>query len=75
MDTFEEIADRLKHQVHLDPGSLLVINNKKVLHSRSEFPANFDGNDRWLIRSYVSRNLGSVADDLCSGGRIVKPRF
>ena len=74
-DTFEKIADRLKHQIHLEAGSLLVINNKKVLHSRSVFPVNFDGDDRWVVRSYISKNLGPVADDICNGGRIVKPRF
>lgn len=41
----------------LQPGDALLINNRKGLHARQEFHAAFDGNDRWLQRTYVRRSL------------------
>jgi L-asparagine oxygenase len=41
----------------LRPGSALLINNRKGLHARSVFEPLFDGRDRWLLRTYIRRNL------------------
>ena len=41
------------HRVVLDPGDLLVIDNNRAMHGRLPFAARFDGDDRWLLRSYV----------------------
>ena len=40
--------------VILEPGDVLIINNRICLHGRDGITqkANFDGNDRWLIRNY-----------------------
>jgi len=48
------------HQVKLEPGSALLINNRKGLHTRSQFPARHDGQDRWLQLTYVRRTLWSI---------------
>ena len=48
------------HQIKLEPGSALLINNRKGLHARSQFSARHDGRDRWLQRTYVRRNLWSI---------------
>lgn len=48
------------HQVHLEPGTALLINNRKGLHARSEFPAQHDGRDRWLQRTYLRRSLWAI---------------
>jgi L-asparagine oxygenase len=47
----------IRQQVHLGPGSLLVINNNRCLHARSAFSARFDGEDRWLQRVYVRHTI------------------
>lgn len=36
-------------------GSMLLLDNRRAVHSRSPFVANFDGNDRWLRRMMVGR--------------------
>lgn len=43
--------------VALRPGNALLINNRKGLHARGVFEPAYDGNDRWLMRTYVRRNL------------------
>lgn len=45
----DELAD---DSVHLVAGDFLLINNKKCLHTRTEFKAAFSGEDRLLVRSY-----------------------
>lgn len=39
--------------VRLGPGDLLVINNIRCAHARSDYAAFYDGGDRWLQRVYV----------------------
>ena len=38
----------------------LLINNRKGVHARSSFTARYDGEDRWLQRTYVRRSLWSI---------------
>jgi L-asparagine oxygenase len=47
----------LGESVQLRAGDLLAINNNRCAHSRSSFPAYFDGRDRWLQRVYVRRGI------------------
>jgi L-asparagine oxygenase len=54
-------ADPAIHSaVKLREGDLLVIDNHKCAHSRSPYDAQFDGRDRWLLRSYVRRSIRSL---------------
>lgn len=55
----EELRDIIASCGHsesiiLEPGDILLINNRICLHGRDGIAqkANFDGNDRWLIRNY-----------------------
>lgn len=59
------------HEVALKPGQALIINNRKGVHARSQFRADHDGNDRWLQRSYVRRDLWSLRYRLGDWGRRV----
>jgi L-asparagine oxygenase len=59
------------HQVRLEPGSALLINNRKGLHARSQFPARHDGRDRWLQRTYLRRSLWSIRYRRVPGSRRV----
>ena len=54
----EACADpALQHAVELGPGDLLAIDNGRCAHARSSYDARFDGEDRWLRRAYVRRDL------------------
>jgi L-asparagine oxygenase len=39
----------------LREGGLLLIDNRRAVHSRSSFPTRFDGSDRWLRRLMIGR--------------------
>jgi Fe(II)/alpha-ketoglutarate-dependent arginine beta-hydroxylase len=41
----------------LDPGDICFIDNFQAVHGRKPFKANYDGNDRWLKRINVVRDL------------------
>lgn len=41
----------------LQPGDIAFLDNYKVVHGRKSFKAMFDGNDRWLKRVNVTRDL------------------
>ncbi len=47
----------IQTRVQLGQGDLLVVDNNRCAHSRSPFPAHYDGQDRWLRRVYVRRSI------------------
>jgi len=47
----------IQTRVRLGQGDLLVVDNNRCAHSRSPFPAHYDGQDRWLRRVYVRRSI------------------
>ena len=38
----------------------LLIDNRKGLHARGQYPARHDGTDRWLQRTYVRRSMWDI---------------
>ena len=40
-------------EICLEQGDLLIFDNRVNIHSRSVFPAFFDGQDRWLQRTFI----------------------
>jgi L-asparagine oxygenase len=54
------VCGQVAHEVRLEPGTALLINNRKGLHARSEFDARYDGRDRWLQRTYIRRTMWSI---------------
>jgi L-asparagine oxygenase len=55
--------------VTLKPGQAMLINNRKGVHSRTPFPARYDGTDRWLQRTYIRRSLWNIRDQAVPGSR------
>lgn len=43
--------------VTLQPGETLLIDNYRTVHGRKPFKARYDGNDRWLKRVNITRDL------------------
>lgn len=41
----------------LTTGQLLIVDNRRVVHGRTLFPARYDGTDRWLLRAMVCASL------------------
>ncbi len=61
----------LSESVQLRAGDLLVINNRRCAHSRSSFPAAFDGKDRWLQRVYVRRSIWPLPVESAASFRVL----
>lgn len=71
---FDRLQSACRHPqvgqvVALRAGQALLIDNRKGVHSRSPFPARFDGTDRWLQRTYVRRSLWNIRDQVVPGSR------
>jgi L-asparagine oxygenase len=52
MNELREVVWSCSEAVLLDKGSLLLIDNRKTCHARSPFTAFFDGQDRWIQRTF-----------------------
>ena len=48
-----DIYEAYKTGTILEPGDVLVIDNRKVVHGRSKFEPRYDGTDRFLIRCFA----------------------
>jgi L-asparagine oxygenase len=71
LDELQRTCRAVAHQVRLEPGSALLINNRKGLHARSQFSARHDGRDRWLQRTYLRRSLWNIRYRVTPGNRRV----
>lgn len=57
----------------LKTGDLLILNNNKLVHGRSDFQAKFDGTDRFIIRSFIINSLDKIKNKTKdTNNRIVK---
>jgi L-asparagine oxygenase len=61
--------------IALEPGDLLCIDNRRSFHGRTPFQPRYDGYDRWLLRSFLTKDL-SRSEGLRPGdGRVLQPRY
>ncbi|MFJ9943636.1 TauD/TfdA family dioxygenase [Streptomyces erythrochromogenes] len=51
----------------LRPGELIILDNRRTVHGRTDFTPRYDGADRWLRRSFALADLRPVLDDLGEG--------
>jgi Fe(II)/alpha-ketoglutarate-dependent arginine beta-hydroxylase len=49
--------DKSLHNLVLRKGDICFIDNRRVVHGRQPFKARYDGNDRWLKRINITRDL------------------
>ena len=68
-------VNKTKVEVTITPGSLLIIDNRRTVHARSEFQAHYDGRDRWLERVSVVKDLRASLSDRAKGSRIIDTDF
>ena len=50
LDRLEAAIERKCTSVKLVPGDVLLLDNRRTVHSRSSFSPAYDGKDRWLQR-------------------------
>ncbi|MFR0688024.1 TauD/TfdA family dioxygenase [Enterobacterales bacterium AE_CKDN230030158-1A_HGKHYDSX7] len=56
LQRLREVAWLARYPVKLRTGDLLIIDNRKTAHARSQFTARFDGSDRWIQRVFAISN-------------------
>ncbi|MGY1815698.1 TauD/TfdA family dioxygenase [Blastococcus sp. SYSU D00820] len=66
-------AHRREHV--LAPGDLLLLDNHRAIHGRSSFSPRYDGTQRFVMRSFVVRDLLRSHHARPVGGRIVPARY
>lgn len=67
----EQIDEAIK-EVVLEPGDVCLIDNYRSVHGRKPFKANYNGNDRWLKRINITRDLRKSRDiRAASAARVV----
>jgi hypothetical protein len=44
--------------VHVEPGDIVILNNKNTVHKRNSFTPQWDGKDRYFIRMYSVNDIG-----------------
>jgi L-asparagine oxygenase len=71
LDELCHAADEAAIEIRLQPGDLLFIDNHHAFHGRTPFRARWDGADRWLLRTFVARDLSQSEAHRPSDGRII----
>jgi hypothetical protein len=57
LEKFYSVVESAMQEITLRPGDILIVDNYRAVHGRKPFRANYDGRDRWLKRTSVSRDL------------------
>lgn len=75
LEELREIVYLAKDDVLIEPGSLLALDNRRCVHARSIFTAYYNGQDRWLQRMLVSKDITRSYSDRVEGGRMICTDF
>jgi hypothetical protein len=76
LEAVHDLVNQVRQEVVLEPGCLLVLDNRRCVHARSMFKASFDGRDRWLQRTAVIRDFAASARDRGHGSsRVIATDF
>lgn len=61
--------------VYLQPGDLLIIDNRRSAHARTMFKAKFNGEDRWLQRMSITQDLEKSSSEGKFKNRVITTTF
>jgi hypothetical protein len=75
LELVRELVHDVKRELVVEPGSLLILDNRRSVHARSVFQASYDGRDRWLQRLAVVRDLEASMHDRRRGSRVIATDF
>ncbi|HEY2443343.1 MAG TPA: TauD/TfdA family dioxygenase [Streptosporangiaceae bacterium] len=71
LDALYQAACATLIEVRLDAGDLLLIDNHDAFHGRTPFKFHQSPDDRWLLRTFITRDLSRSCGDRPGDGRIV----
>jgi len=65
LNALAQTVDDNLHEVVLQPGDCLFVDNYRTVHGRKAFKARYDGTDRWLKRLNLTRDLRKSHGSRC----------
>lgn len=71
LEKFRDVEMEVAIPFVLEAGDLLFVDNHRALHGRTWFKARADGLDRWLLRTFISKDLARSEHVRPGDGRIV----
>ena len=57
----------------LEPGDMLLVDNRKAVHGRTDFSPRYDGEDRWLRRCFAVADIRASHELLIPASRVHEP--
>jgi hypothetical protein len=75
LDRLRQLVRHSERGVVLTAGDLLVVDNRRAVHGRTPFAPSLRGDDRWLRRLCVVRDLAPCSADLVRGTHIIATDF
>ncbi|MFG1796164.1 TauD/TfdA family dioxygenase [Nocardia sp. NPDC049149] len=68
---FGRACDQAAHTTVLEPGDLVVVDNRVTVHGRTAFRPRYDGADRWLQRTFAVTDLRRSRDHRPDDGYVI----
>jgi L-asparagine oxygenase len=75
LDDISNLYLRHRRYHTLASGQLLILDNNRVAHGRSDYIARFDGTDRFIIRSFAVRDMAKSRYAREGDSRVIGARF
>jgi L-asparagine oxygenase len=75
IELFGAAVNAVRQELRLEPGDLLIVDNMRALHGRTRYAPRYDGADRWLLRSWVVRDLRRSESVRPDDGRVISPDY
>ena len=75
LDELRRAAEKMAIMICLGPGDLLLVDNNHAFHGRTPFRARWDGADRWLLRTSITRDLSRSAAHRPGDGRVIDVNY
>ena len=71
LDSLRAAAMYVERTVYLASGAMLLIDNNHAVHGRTAFFPKWDGQDRWLLRTFTTCDLARSAGLRPNDGRVI----
>jgi len=75
LNELADTATAVSYTIVLAAGDTLLVENHHALHGRTRFTPRWDGFDRWLLRTFITRDLSRSAEVRPNDGRIIDVAF
>lgn len=75
LERLNEAAVATQQLVRLRPGQMIICDNNRALHGRTVFEPRYDGQDRWLLRAFITKDLRKSELVRPGDGRIIEPDY